>query len=377
MDRHSERMQSDRTLTPSLQMLASLVQNALWDVPLSGETFEKATPEDWEETKILARRGGVSALVFHAAMQLPEDLLPSLQLKLRWALEAENTIERFLHQEKTAWKLSAFFHKAGIRMMILKGLGIARHYPQPELRECGDIDIWLFGQSEKGNRLIADSGRDIDTSNPKHSVFSFDGVLIENHRTFLDETLYRVDRRLDNILAGILEEQACICSAEEAAEIYFPAADFNALFLIRHTAMHFTDGISLRHVTDWAMFLYREADHIDRKKVNRILRREKLDKFAGILTAIACYYLGLSPEKAIIPCEPYREEAGKVLADMMREQSARKSRNPLSILAFKARHFTDTQWRYRIIYGRFSFPGRVWMSVKAHILRPETILKTK
>lgn len=377
MDRYPERMQSDRVLTLPRQMLIPLLQNALWGIPLPGETFEKATAEDWEETKILARRGGVSALVFQAALQLPEGLRPSLQVKLKWALETENSIERFGHQEKTASELSAFFYKAGIRMMILKGLGIARYYPRPELRECGDIDIWLFGQGEKGDRLITGSGRDVDTSNPKHSVFSFDRILIENHRTFLDETLYRTDRRLDKVLTRILEEQVCSHSGKEAAKIYFPPADFNVLFLIRHAAMHFTGGISLRHVTDWAVFLDREAGNINREKVNRILRREKLDKFAGILTAIACNYLGLSPEKAIIPCESYGEEANKTMSDMMREQPAHKSRNPLSILAFKVRHFTDTQWRYRIVYGRFSFPGRVWMSVKAHILRPGTILKTK
>ena len=377
MDRHPDRMQSDRTLTLPRQMLISLLQNALWGTPLLGETFEKATAEDWEESKILARRGGVSALVFLAALQLPEGLRPSLQVKLKWALETENSIERFGHQEKTALGLSAFFQQAGIRMMILKGLGVARYYPRPELRECGDIDIWLFGQGEKGDRLITDSGRDVDTSNPKHSVFSFDGVLIENHHTFLDEVLYATDRRLDKVLARILEKQACSHSGEGAVGIYFPPADFNALFLIRHAAMHFTGGISLRHATDWTVFLEREADNIDREKVNRILRREKLDKFAGILTAIACNYLGLSPEKAINPYGSYREEAGKTLADMMREQPVCKSRNPLSILAFKARRFSDTQWRYRIVYGRFSFPARVWISVKAHILHPETILKTK
>lgn len=370
-------MQSDRTLTLPRQMLISLLRNALWGTSLPGETFEKATAENWEETKILARRNGVSALVFQAALQLSEGQRPSLQAKLKWALETENSIERFGHQGKTALELSAFFYKAGIRTMILKGLGIARYYPVPELRECGDIDIWLFGQGEKGDRLIIDSGRDVDTSNPKHSVFSFNGVLIENHRTFLDEALYNTDRRLDKILSDILKEQPCSHSGEEAAKVYFPPADFNVLFLVRHAAMHFTGGISLRHVTDWAVFLDREADNIDREKVNRILRREKLDKFAGILTAIACNYLGLNPEKATIPWKSYQEKAGKVLADMMREQPARKSRNPLSILAFKARHFTDTQWRYRIVYGRFSFPGRVWMSVKGHILRPGTILKTK
>lgn len=298
MDRYPERMQSDRTLTLPLRMLLSLLNNVLWGTLLTEETFEKATSEDWTRTKILARHGGVSALVFQAVMQLPESLRPPRELRLKWGLEAENTIDRFRHQRKTALKLSAFFLKTGIRTMILKGLGIARYYPRPELRECGDIDIWLFGQSEEGDCLIAGSSRDVDTSNPKHSVFSFDGVLIENHRTFLDEALYGMDRRLDKILAHILEEQACDRSGEGAAEIYFPPADFNALFLIRHAAMHFTGGISLRHTTDWTMFLDREADRIDRERVNRILRREKLEKFAGILTAIACNYLGLSPKKA-------------------------------------------------------------------------------
>lgn len=377
MDRDPERMQSDRALNVPLRALITLLQSALWGIPLPAEAFEKTTAGDWEEIKALGRRGGISSLIFQAAMQLSENLRPARELKLKWGLETENTVNRFRHQEKTAKELSVFFGKADIRMMILKGLGIARYYTRPELRECGDIDIWLFGQHGKGDRLITNSGRDVDTSNPKHSVFSFDGVLIENHRTFLDEALYSTDRRLDTILSHILEEQVCIHSEEKTAEIHFPPADFNALFLTRHAAMHFTGGISLRHVADWAVFLDREADRIDREMVNRVLQKEKLDRFAGILTAIACNYLGLNLKKAIVPCETYKKEAEKVFADMLQEYPGCKSRNPLSILVFKARYFCSSQWRYRIVYGRGSLPRRIWISMKAHILQPGTILKTK
>lgn len=33
--------------------------------------------------------------------------------------------------------------KAGIEPVLLKGQGLSRYYPTPELRQCGDIDIYV------------------------------------------------------------------------------------------------------------------------------------------------------------------------------------------------------------------------------------------
>ena len=48
--------------------------------------------------------------------------------------------ERLMVVLKKAWKA---LEDAGIRPVLLKGFGLAENYPQPDLRQCGDIDIFV------------------------------------------------------------------------------------------------------------------------------------------------------------------------------------------------------------------------------------------
>lgn len=54
--------------------------------------------------------------------------------------------------------MAAVFAENGIRLLLLKGLGLSRNYPVPAHRECGDIDIYLFGASDEGDRLLLQMG---------------------------------------------------------------------------------------------------------------------------------------------------------------------------------------------------------------------------
>lgn len=90
--------------------------------------------------------------------RLPEELRPPRDIRLRWALTAEEQEKRYRRQQKKAAKMAAAFAENGIRMLVLKGLGLSRDYPVPAHRECGDIDIYLFGASDEGDRLLLQMG---------------------------------------------------------------------------------------------------------------------------------------------------------------------------------------------------------------------------
>lgn len=61
-------------------------------------------------------------------------------------------------------------------MMVLKGYGLSKNYPVPNHRPCGDMDIYLFGDQEKADKLIAEElGIKIDNSHHHHTVFQFQG----------------------------------------------------------------------------------------------------------------------------------------------------------------------------------------------------------
>lgn len=258
--------------------------------PVSDTADTAVTPGSWERIYRMAADHGLSAVVWDGIRRLPTAEPPPRETRIRWALSAEKLEERYRHQQQTASKLAARFSEEGLRMLLLKGLGLSRDYPIPEHRECGDIDIYLYGQSDKGDRILHEIGAHLYFDVPKHSEYVWDGVLIENHRTILNVRRNRTERELNALLVRLLEKDG---THGLAPGIQTPPATFNAIFLIRHAAVHFQkEGIVLRHLCDWACFLTRHWDEIDHALFRTAMEDYRMDRFADLMTAAAVEYLG-------------------------------------------------------------------------------------
>lgn len=258
--------------------------------PVSDTADTAVTPGSWERIYRMAADHGLSAVVWDGIRRLPTAEPPPRETRIRWALSAEKLEERYRHQQQTASKLAARFSEEGLRMLLLKGLGLSRDYPIPEHRECGDIDIYLYGQSDKGDRVLHEIGAHLYFDVPKHSEYVWDGVLIENHRTILNVRRNRTERELNALLVRLLEKDG---THGLAPGIQTPPATFNAIFLIRHAAVHFQkEGIVLRHLCDWACFLTRHWDEIDHALFRTAMEDYRMDRFADLMTAAAVEYLG-------------------------------------------------------------------------------------
>ena len=258
--------------------------------PVSDTADTAVTPGSWERIYRMAADHGLSAVVWDGICRLPAAQQPPRETRIRWALSAEKLEERYRHQQQTASKLAARFSEEGLRMLLLKGLGLSRDYPLPEHRECGDIDIYLYGQSDKGDRVLHEIGAHLYFDVPKHSEYVWVGVLIENHRTILNVRRNRTERELNAVLVRLLEKEG---THGLAPGIQAPRATFNAIFLIRHAAVHFQkEGIVLRHLCDWACFLTRHWDEIDHALFRTAMEDYRMDRFADLMTAAAVEYLG-------------------------------------------------------------------------------------
>lgn len=258
--------------------------------PVSDTAGTAVTPGSWERIYRMAADHGLSAVVWDGICRLPAAQQPPRETRIRWALSAEKLEERYRHQQQTASKLAARFSEEGLRMLLLKGLGLSRDYPIPEHRECGDIDIYLYGQSDKGDRILHEIGAHLYFDVPKHSEYVWDGVLIENHRRILNVRRNRTERELNALLVRLLEKDG---THGLAPGIQTPPATFNAIFLIRHAAVHFQkEGIVLRHLCDWACFLTRHWDEIDHALFRTAMEDYRMDRFADLMTAAAVEYLG-------------------------------------------------------------------------------------
>ena len=237
---------------------------ALLRTALNGEACEASlfigmTSEAWKELHKMSVQQGVAALVWDGVNQLPEAVRPPKSIWINWSLNTEKTEKRFARYCRTADQLASLYAESDIPMMQMKGTGLAECYPKPEHREGGDIDIYLFGQYKRANRLIEEQGIAVDTNDKKHHKFYYQRIPVENHIHFLNIHNLAIDRILEDELLRILQTGADkpTHSANPATpHVLLPPPDFNALFLMRHAIGHFAlEGIALRHLCDWVCFL--------------------------------------------------------------------------------------------------------------------------
>ena len=174
----------------------------------------KISARQWDDIFRMAADQGVCAVIGDGMERLPEKLRPPRDIRLRWALTAERQEKRYRRQQEKTAKMAAAFAENGIRMLVLKGLGLSRDYPVPAHRECGDIDIYLFGASDEGDRLLLQMGAQPYFDVPKHSSHTWDGILIENHRTILNVRRNRSERELNALLTAVLEQEG-VCEIGE------------------------------------------------------------------------------------------------------------------------------------------------------------------
>lgn len=159
----------------------ALIRAALQDRNLA--SFPKLTPAQWKAIVETARKQTVSGLLYQGVSHLPEGY--PLPQGLPFLLIAE--VHRIEKEGKaiaeTARSLVAQYEAAGLHPVVMKGPAVAAFYPQPLLRECGDIDLYFPPEEfEAAARLMAPV-----TSAPDGSVhFKRDGIDIDQHRRYFD-----------------------------------------------------------------------------------------------------------------------------------------------------------------------------------------------
>ena len=317
------------------------------------------TFNDWKVVYHTCRQQGMTAVLFDFVRQLPKSEAPDKALLMEW-LSAATAVEQTMQRmQVTAGEFAEAMEKREIPVVVLKGIAFAQYYPNPLLRECGDLDCYMMGKKEEGDLATLELGGTMEEAGYKHSHLIYKGLTIENHRFFTD---------FDNTPTGMLTEQVLGELMQEAhtyiggSKLCCPSANFNALFLLKHAQGHFIDeGIRMRHVLDWALFLREKQEEVDWSKVLPILEVTHTAQFAGVMTAIAVRYLRIEVlNKGLLALASNAEQkmVNAVLADIMGDQPAiyvdglwHKTKRIL-------RRFRR-MWKFRSLASE-SYPRMVW-----------------
>ena len=276
-----------------VECFLALLRAGLWKMPVDAALF-RGRKVAWGGLFRLSKEQAVAGIAFDGLEMLPEDCRPPQEMILRWYAFVLQTERANRRADAALASLLSLYAGEGIRPVLLKGRGVARFYPCPSHRQCGDIDLFLGRDYRKAKVLLSRTqGIKMATEGEKHLSYLYQDVEVENHRraACFYHPLY--DWRLQAWVRQHLPGKEARVPFG-GMEVQCPPGQFNAVYLLVHILLHFVpDGVALRQVMDWAVVLRECADEIDTACLQRDLRRLGIEDAYKVFGYIAVRYLGL------------------------------------------------------------------------------------
>lgn len=305
----------------STDIFLLLLRSGLYGTPIP----EGRMPEriDWKAVVALAKKHFVLGTIIEAVPMLPEELRPSDTTVARMSKFAIGLIQTNIIMDKTAAHLVATLRRHGIEGVLLKGQGIARIYPKPQMRQSGDIDFYVGKRVYKKacdicrQYLVEDKSTCAETF--QHFDFTLSGVTIELHR--IASRIYSPvrNRRFQRWIISHLENSTSTRSLNiDGTEIHLPSLDFDAIFIFYHAWRHFImGGIGMRQLCDWAMIFHAHADEIDTPRLIDNIHSFGMTTGWKLFACIAVHYLGIPRDKMPLYDPTFTAKSEKVLQDII------------------------------------------------------------
>ena len=99
------------------------------------------TPAEWEQLLLLSEKQAIDGVMTDGLERLPKEQLSKQELLLQWIGLSQLLAATYSLHYQRAHELTSQMRAAGFHGCVLKGIGIAQLYPNPESRQCGDIAV--------------------------------------------------------------------------------------------------------------------------------------------------------------------------------------------------------------------------------------------
>lgn len=261
---------------------------------LAYELFGQALPDihadlDWEKLIAEANDHAVTALLYSGLKRLngvPKEILNRVRASaISSAMRSQSML---VIQEEILDALAA----QQIDCAVLKGMSVACHYPHPELRVPGDIDL-LIGRTnlEAACKALEGIGFVVDQETDLHTEMRRKDVDVELHKK-----ITRFPDTEKGAWAAAYMEQALqkLCQHEISGSA-FPTLQrsFQLISLLTHMSRHMRScGIGIRQLCDWAVTVHQLREEINQDDI-AVLESCGLLHFASVATRMCEKYLGL------------------------------------------------------------------------------------
>ena len=311
--------------------------------------------------------------------------------KLKWLSMVLNMERQYTIHESVIAELAAFYQRAGYQMMLLKGYGLSKYWPIPNHRPTGDIDIYLMYLNPEGkgksrsawecaDKLMTEKfGIQIDNSHHHHSVFTYKGIMVENHYDFVNVHSHRSNRWIENEFKTLALKGNEEYTFDNGAKLLFPSPLLNCLFIARHNAIHFAaEHLNLRQLLDWVLFVGERHKDIDWDYFWSMAKKMGMEKFVLCIAFIAIEQLSFEKDIFHIPnefkdfqkCE--HDLIDKVLDNILRPTDEANDGKGIAYVINRYKLWKSNLWKHRIVYSD-SIVSTFCAQIKSHLMKPATI----
>ena len=222
----------------------------------------------------MAQHHGNDSLIADVAVRLTGDNKPAPEMLAKMQTTMRNGLLHQMRLRQILVSAVQLLREHGIEPVLLKGFGLALLYPNPSLRQFGDVDLFVgVDKFHKACTLLRtlpgcyNWGEEVDIG--RHYNIEFGRYPMEIHRLSADiddPKAMAVYEPIEHV--GLIENPLRV--SLDGFEITVPSNEFQVFFTFFHAWHHFlTTGVGWRQMSDVAMALHVYHGQLNLNKLNQ------------------------------------------------------------------------------------------------------------
>ena len=307
------------------QQYFALLRAALWDTSVSvdGEI-------DWEAVMQMAGFHGNNVLVADVASRMTSGSKPSPEMLGKMQSIMRGNLLHLMQLRQILASSVKLLGEHGIEPVVLKGFGLAMLYPNPTLRQIGDIDLFVgianFHEACTLLRTLPGSynwGDEVDVG--RHYNIEFGRISLEVHRVSAD-----IENAKLYPLYAAMEQEGLIDHPQrvdyEGLKISIPSKEFVVFFTFYHAWHHYLEtGVGWRQLSDVTMALHSYRGQLDLDKLRQWLNTMRVMEPWQTFGYLLVERLGLPESEMPFYDASCRKRAQKLYCQIMKEGNFKRA----------------------------------------------------
>lgn len=287
------------------QLFFELIRVAIGNAECLSHT---PSADEWNGLYALAKKQALVGICFAGAQKLSinhPSLIVNLSesFRLQWMGIAAKIQQQGEKHRAVIGMVGDLLTANEIEAIFMKGLVCASRYPQPELRQCGDIDFVVREEDYASTLDVLETVADVDRSLVhEHHGMAYTHpstgsgqvpVQLEPHYKIHNYQNPWNDRMMRRLQKEVLDAPKCYVEIGGKKIRKFPM-EFEGMFLVSHMVNHvYEEGLGLRQVLDYGFWINDLPNHkdFDIELYHAYLDKMHMRRAARIFTRICEKYL--------------------------------------------------------------------------------------